>query len=256
MSSCHRASSSPVGEPALPPVVSHEEWLAARKRLLAREKEITHARDAVNAARRRLPMVRVEKPYEFEGPAGTVSLLDLFEDRQQLYVHHFMWIDAQDAPCPSCSFVADMQFNSIPFLAHLNSRDVTFVASLRAPWKKVAELKARKGWTFPMYSSHGSDFNYDFHATLDESRAPIEYNYRTKEELVQAGFDAAALQGDYPVNSIFLRDGRDVFLAYSAAARGLDQLFTPYNFLDLTPYGRQEPWEDSPPGWPQRNGMV
>jgi predicted dithiol-disulfide oxidoreductase (DUF899 family) len=173
-----------------------------------------------------------------------------------LYVHHFMWIDARDAPCPSCSLVADMNFNSIPFLAHLNARDVTFVATLRAPWPKVAELRARKGWTFPMYSSFGSDFNYDFHATLDESKAPIEYNFRNKDELKQAGFDESALKGDFPLNTVFLRDGNDVFLTYAAAARGLDQLFTPYNFLDLTPYGRQEPWEDSPPGWPQRNGMV
>jgi predicted dithiol-disulfide oxidoreductase (DUF899 family) len=167
-----------------------------------------------------------------------------------------MWLDARDAPCPSCSLAADMTFNSIPFLAHLNTRDVTFAAVLRAPWSTVAELKARKGWTFPMYSCHGSDFSYDFHATLDESKAPIEYNYRTKDELLRAGFDASALHGDFPVNTLFLRDGKQVFLTYAAAARGLDQLFMPYNFLDLTPYGRQESWEDSPPGWPQRNGMV
>jgi predicted dithiol-disulfide oxidoreductase (DUF899 family) len=256
MSSSSPNALSTFAETALPEIVSYDEWLIARKQLLAREKELTRARDELNAARRRLPMVRIEKSYALEGPNGKVSLLELFEDRALLYVHHFMWIDARDAPCPTCSFVADMNFNSIPFLAHLNARDVTFVATVRAPWTKVADLRARKGWTFPMYSSFDSDFNYDFHATLDESRAPIEYNYRTREELRQAGFSDATLQGDYPLNTVFLRDGTDVFLAYATAARGLDQLFTPYNFLDLTPYGRQEPWEDSPPGWPQRNGMI
>jgi len=256
MSRCCHSEVTAHAETARPSIVSHEQWLLARKELLAREKEITHARDALNASRRRLPMVRIEKSYRFEGPSGSVSLLDLFEDRTQLYVHHFMWIDERDAPCPSCSLVADMLFNSVPFLAHLNSRDVTLVATVRAPWAKLAELKARKGWTFPMYSSHGSDFNYDFHATLDESKASTEYNYRTRDEMLRAGFDPALLRGDQPVNTVFLRDGKDVFLTYSASARGLDQLFAPYNFLDLTPYGRQEPWEDSPPGWPQRNGMV
>lgn len=256
MCSCHRADFSPFGESALPPVASHEQWLAARKQLLEREKEITRARDALNAARRRLPMVHIDKHYEFEGPNGKATLLDLFEGRQQLYVHHFMWIDEHDAPCPTCSLAADLTFNSIPFLAYLNARDVTFVATVRAPWQKVVEVRSHRGWTFPMYSSHGSDFHYDFHATLDEAKAPIEYNYRTKAELLQAGFKEAELRGDQPVNSVFLRKGDEVFLAYSASSRGLDHLFTPYNFLDLTPYGRQEPWEDSPPGWPQRNGIV
>jgi predicted dithiol-disulfide oxidoreductase (DUF899 family) len=256
MSSSSQKASSSMAETAVPEIVSYDEWLTGRKQLLAREKELTRARDALNAARRRLPMVRIDKAYALEGPSGKINLLDLFEGRVLLYVHHFMWIDARDAPCPSCSFVADMNFNSIPFLAHLNARDVTFAATVRAPWPKVAELRARKGWTFPMYSSFDSDFNYDFHATLDESRAPIEYNCRNRDELQHAGFDAAALKGDQPLNTVFLRDGTNVFLTYSTAARGLDHLFTPYNFLDLTPYGRQEPWEDSPPGWPQRNGMI
>ncbi|MGH8179040.1 MAG: DUF899 domain-containing protein [Steroidobacter sp.] len=237
---------------ALPKVASRAEWLAARKALLEKEKEATRIRDAVNAERRRLPMVKVDKDYIFEGPAGKVRLIDIFEGRRQLYIHHFMWIDAHDTACPSCSIAADMNFNSIPLLAQLQERDITFAAVSRAPFGKIAEYKAHKGWTFPWYSSFGNDFNYDLHVTLDEAKAPIEYNYRRKEELIQTGMSEDMLNGDWPGNSVFLRHGDNVFHAYSAYARGLDQLFTPFNFLDLTPYGRQEDWEDSPAGWPQR----
>lgn len=236
---------------ALPRVVSRAEWRAARKQLLVKEKQITRARDAVNAERRRLPMVKVEKDYIFESPNGKASLLDMFEGRRQLYIHHFMWIDARDEGCPTCSAAADMNFNAA-HLVHLHQRDIAFAAVARAPLAKIAPLKARKGWTFPFYSSFGSDFNYDFHVTLDETKAPIEYNYRDKTELRQAGMSDELLQGDWPGNSVFLRDGDSIFHAYSAYARGLDQLFTPFNFLDLTPYGRQQEWEDSPPGWPQQ----
>lgn len=240
---------------ALPPVVSRSEWLAARKTLLAQEKQATRARDAVNAARRRLPMVKVEKEYRFEGPNGQVTLAELFDGRRQLYVHHFMWIDEKNAPCPGCSFAADMNFNSVPLLAYLNSRDVTFVAVARAPYARIDEVKRAKGWTFPMYSSANTTFNYDFEATLDESKGAKQFNYRSLEEHRQAGVPDELLQGDGPCNSVFLRDADQVYHAYSAYQRGLDQLFTPYNFLDLTPFGRQEPWEDSPPGWPKNLSM-
>jgi predicted dithiol-disulfide oxidoreductase (DUF899 family) len=233
---------------ALPASVSREQWLAARKELLLKEKEATRARDAAHAARRRLPMVRIEKDYVFEGPGGKKRLLDLFEGRRQLLVHHFMWFDEPDKFCPGCSLEADQNYNA-PFLAELHKCDVTLAAVARAPLGRIEEEKAHKGWTFPFYSSAGTDFNYDFQATLDTSRDAIEYNYRDAKT---AGDPLAAYDGDLPARSVFLRDGDSVFHAYSAYTRGLDQLATHYNYLDLTPYGRQEAWEDSPPGWPQR----
>jgi predicted dithiol-disulfide oxidoreductase (DUF899 family) len=235
---------------ALPPVVSPAAWLAARNALLAAEKEVTKAGDAVAARRRRLPMVRVEKDYRFEGPDGTVGLVDLFDGRSQLYVHHFMWLDGPDTGCPSCTRAADRMFNEAHFAA-LRERDVAFAAVARAPYARIKAYREERGWTFPFFSSHGSDFNYDFHVTLDESRAPIEYNYRTKAELIDAGIPADQLRGDWPGASVFLRDGDTVYHTYSTYARGLDALATPYQFLDLTVYGRQEAWEDSPDGWPQ-----
>jgi predicted dithiol-disulfide oxidoreductase (DUF899 family) len=235
---------------ALPPVVSQQEWLAARKALLAKEKEATKARDRLNAERRRLPMVRVEKDYVFGGPQGRLSLAELFEGRSQLYVHHFMWIDSTDQGCPSCTASANLNFTP-QMLAQLHRFDITFAAVSRAPVEKVLAYKEKNSWTFPFYSSHGSDFSYDMHASLDETRQPIEYNYQSKDELLQR-FPADALRGDWPANSVFLRDGEEVFHTYTAYARGLDQLFTPYNFVDFTPYGRQEAWEDSPEGWPRQ----
>lgn len=236
----------------LPKVVSRIEWLRARKALLAKEKELTRLRDSLNAERRRLPIVKVETDYVFDGPNGTVRLIDLFEGRRQLYIHHFMWIDALDTGCPTCTRAADMNFNSVPWLAQLEQRDVTFACVARAPYEKVAAYRARRGWTFPFYSSAPSTFHYDFQSTLDETKAPIEYNYCSKQELLDAGLPSECLSGDFPANSVFVHDEQHVYHTYSAYARGLDQLFPPYNFLDLTPYGRQEEWEDSPEGWPQR----
>ncbi|MGI8624894.1 MAG: DUF899 domain-containing protein, partial [Solirubrobacteraceae bacterium] len=165
---------------SLPDIASREEWLAARKDLLAKEKAATRTRDALNAERRRLPMVRIEKEYVFVGPDGTASLLDLFDGRSQLIVGHFMFDPSWDDGCSSCSAGADEV--SAGLLAHLHARDTTLAYVSRAPIEKVEDYKARKSWRFPWYSSYGSDFNYDFHVTLDGSVAPLEYNYRTVEE--------------------------------------------------------------------------
>jgi predicted dithiol-disulfide oxidoreductase (DUF899 family) len=240
----------PTTPAAYPQTASREEWLAARKKLLAREREVTHLRDAVNAERRRLPMVKVDKDYVFEGPSGELRLLDMFEGRSQLYIHHFMWIDSIDEGCPSCTAAADMTFTERD-RALLNVKDVTFACVSRAPYASIARYRDKHGWTFPWYSSGDNDFTYDYHVTLDGSRAPIEYNYKSLDELRADGWTDEDLRGDFPGASVFLRRGDDVFHTYSAYARGLDHSAVGYPFLDLTPYGRQEPWEDSPAGWPQ-----
>ncbi|MDQ6796741.1 MAG: DUF899 domain-containing protein [Actinomycetota bacterium] len=230
---------------SLPLVVSPEEWLVARKDLLAKEKELTRQRDALNAERRRLPMVRIDKGYAFEGPEGTVGLLDLFAGRRQLIVRHFMFDPSWEDGCPSCSAGAAEIADGL--LDHLHSRDTTFVAVSRAPLAKIEGYKARQGWTFPWYSSSGSDFNYDFHVTLDESVAPIEYNYRTEAEHRQAG-TSGYVEGEQPFEapgqSCFLRDGDTVFHTYSNYARGAEMTGSSYYYLDLTALGRQESWEE------------
>jgi predicted dithiol-disulfide oxidoreductase (DUF899 family) len=239
---------------ACPEVVSRDEWLTARRELLAREREATHLRDAVNAQRRRLPMVKVEKDYSFEGPDGVVGLADLFEGRPQLYVHHFMWIDATDRGCPSCTAAADLTFTEGD-RALLNARGVTFVAVSRAPYANIARYRDEHGWTFPWYSSRDGDFTYDLHVTLDPDRVPVEYNYKPLAELHADGWSDDELRGDWPGASVFLRRGDEVFHTYTTYARGLDPSSAGYPFLDITPYGRQEAWEDSPEGWPQ-NGLA
>jgi predicted dithiol-disulfide oxidoreductase (DUF899 family) len=244
---------SDVHDLALPEVVSREEWLRARRELLVREKELTRLRDELNAARRRLPMVRVDKEYVFEGPDGRATLLDLFEGRRQLIVHHFMWTyefddQGREVPretgCPSCSATAD----NIPNLTHLHVRDTTLAAVSRVPQHKIGPFRARMGWSFPWYSSAGSDFNYDFHATVDDTVAPVLLNFRTEEELAAAGIRwSPQRRGDYPGLSAFLRDGATVFHTYSTFARGLEQPGGTHAYLDLTVLGRQEQWEQ-PPG--------
>jgi predicted dithiol-disulfide oxidoreductase (DUF899 family) len=233
----------------LPRVVSRTEWLEARKDLLTREKALTRARDELAAARRELPMVRVDKEYVFEGPHGTATLRDLFEGRRQLIVDHMMWsfdFDEtgeevpRDTGCPSCSGRAD----NIGNLVHLHQRDTSFAAVSRAPYAKIGPFRTRMGWTFPWYSSAGSDFNYDFHATADERVRPVLLNYRTVEELTETGFEwSPARRGDYPGLSTFLRVDDDVFHTYSTFARGLEQIGGTHYYLDLTALGRQEPWE-------------
>jgi predicted dithiol-disulfide oxidoreductase (DUF899 family) len=230
----------------LPEVVSREEWLAARKELLAKEKELTRAQDRVNADRRRLPMVRVDKPYTFEGPAGTVGLLDLFEGRTQLVMHHFMWTyeadgSPRDVLCPSCSSAAD----SIAGLSQLHVRNTTLVAVSRGPYDKIAKFQERMGWTFPWYSSAGSDFNHDFHATVDERVAPVLLNFRTEAELAAAGQPwTESMRGEWPGLSTFLRDGDTVFHTYSTFGRGIEPFTGGSRYLDLTALGRQEEWEE------------
>jgi predicted dithiol-disulfide oxidoreductase (DUF899 family) len=151
---------------AHPDIATREDWLASRKKLLAREREVTHLRDAVNAERRRLPMVKVEKDYVFEGPAGEVRLRDMFEGRPQLYIHHFMWIDAIDEGCPSCTAAADMTFTQKD-RGLLNARGVTFACVSRAPFASIARYRDQHSWTFPWYSSRDNDFSYDYHVTMD-----------------------------------------------------------------------------------------
>lgn len=230
----------------LPRIVRREEWLEARKELLVKEKALTRARDELAAARRSLPMVPVTKEYVFTGADGRVTLLDLFDGRGQLIVDHMMWAfdvdeDGTEVPrdtgCPSCSAHAD----NIGHLAHLHRRNTSFVAVSRAPYEKIAPFRERMGWTFPWVSSHGSDFNADFHVTVDERVRPVLLNYRTVDEL---GFEwSPARRGDYPGMSCFLRDGDRVYHTYSTYARGLEQVGGTHYYLDMTALGRQEPWE-------------
>ena len=223
---------------SLPDAVSRDEWLGARTALLAKEKELTRRRDALNAERRRMPMVKVEKEYVFTGPDGEASLLDLFEGRLQLILGHFMFDPEWEDGCPSCSAGADEMAPGL--FEHLHARDTTLVQVSRAPIEKIERYKAKKGWTFPWYSSFGSDFNYDFDVTLDSSVKPMEFNYRVAPET----WEESEQPFDMPGTSCFLRDGDRVFHTYSSYARGAEWTGGSYAFLDLTALGRQEDWEE------------
>ena len=205
--------------------MSQAEWEAAREKLLVKEKEATRARDALAAERRRLPMVRIDKEYVFEGPDGTATLLDLFDSRRQLIVYHFMFAPAvdgwPDAGCDGCSMFVDQ----IGHLAHLHARNTSLVLVLRAPIASIERYRKRMGWTIPWFSSAGSDFNVDFGLTTE--------------------------RGETFGLSVFLREGDGVFRTYFTSGRGVEALGSVWTFLDLTPLGRQEDWEDSPPGYPQ-----
>jgi predicted dithiol-disulfide oxidoreductase (DUF899 family) len=228
--------------PNLPEIVSREAWVAARKELLEKEKRLTRERDALNADRRRLPMVEIDKPYVFHGPEGALTLADLFERRSQLVVYHFMWLYDRDMPCPSCSAFADQ----IGHLSHLNVRDTTFACVSNGPIERLEAFKARMGWSFPWYSSQGSDFNYDFHVTFDESRVPFEYNYRSKEEIEATGLPVGEWEQPFDLHglSAFLRADDRVFHTYSTYARGTDHIGFIGPIIDLTALGRQEDWEE------------
>jgi predicted dithiol-disulfide oxidoreductase (DUF899 family) len=212
-------------------VVSHEQWLQARLDLLAAEKELTRQRDALTRRRMAMPWERVEKPYSFEGPNGPLSLADLFERRSQLIVYHFMFGLDWEAGCKSCSFWVD-NFDGIPI--HLNHRGVAFTAISRAPLAKIDAYKKRMGWSFPWVSSHGSDFNFDYHVSFTpEELAASEayYNYAVRP------ITASDEQGI----SVFCKNERgEVFHTYSCHGRGIEMVNGAYHFLDLEPKGRDE----------------
>jgi predicted dithiol-disulfide oxidoreductase (DUF899 family) len=232
---------------AHPEIVSRDEWLAERKKLLVEEKEATKHRDRVNAERRRLPMVRIDKEYSFAGPNGPRSLIDLFDGRRQLIVYHFMFDPEWDKGCSGCTGYVD----ALGDLSMLSERDTSMVLISRAPLAKLEAYKKERGWSLPWLSSYESDFNYDFHVTLDEAVAPVEYNFRDKAELEARGEETYFLKGEQHGLSVFFRLDGQVFHTYSTFARGVEGLTNSYSLLDVTPYGRQEDWEDSPSGWPQ-----
>jgi predicted dithiol-disulfide oxidoreductase (DUF899 family) len=221
---------------ALPEVASREQWLEARLRLLEKEKELTRQRDAINTERRRLPMVKIEKHYVLDGPAGQVTLAELFGDRIQLIVQHVMFGPDWDAACPTCTnFMNEL---SPAVLDRLRDCQTAYVLVSRAPLEKLEAYQASHNWRLPWYSSYGSDFNYDFQVTLDERRRQVTYNYRPRADLLNSE-RSSEMDGV----SCFLRDGGEIFHTYSAYARGLDHTDLPYAFLDLTALGRQEAWE-------------
>jgi predicted dithiol-disulfide oxidoreductase (DUF899 family) len=232
---------------ALPDVVTREQWLEARKRLLDLEKQATRERDALNAQRRRLPMVRIEKKYLLDGPGGRVSLTGLFGDSRQLIVQHVMFGPGWDAACPGCTAGIDEISDGV--LTHLRSRDTAFVLVSRAPLEKLEKYRAVRGWTIPWYSSYESDFNYDFQATADRARQPVIYNYREEPDLLEDEDST-----EVPGLSCFLRDGGQVFHTYSTWARGTDIVGSTYSLLDLTALGRQEDWEEPKGRAPRLHG--
>ena len=220
---------------SVPRIVSADEWLAERKELLTAEEQAAKALADVRERRRELPAVRVAKEYLFDGPAGPVSLLEMFEGRRQLIVQHFMFDPAWDEGCPVCSYQAD----NIGDLAHLHARNTTFAAVSRAPIGKIEAFRQRMNWSFPWYSSLGSDFNYDFHVTHDEDVAPIEWNFRTKQELIDIGAAWAARPGEQGGVSVFYRDGGTVLHTYTGYTIA-ELLCATDQYLDLTPLGRQD----------------
>jgi predicted dithiol-disulfide oxidoreductase (DUF899 family) len=229
---------------SLPRIATRDQWLAERKELLAREKELTRQRDALNADRRNLPMVEVDKDYVFDGPKGPAGLIDMFDGRPQLIMYHFMFGPDWEEGCPSCSAGTDEL--SPGFFEHLHTRDTSYALVSRAPLAKLEQWKAKKGWHIPWYSSFGTDFNYDFGVTIDESVGASQYNYRTKAEFEAMGSDFFTYDQplEMPGRSCFLQvDGR-VFHTYSQYGRGLESTGGSYYFLDLTALGRQEDWEE------------
>ena len=229
---------------SLPRVTSREDWTKARIDLLHKEKQLTDERDRLNTERRNLPMVEVVEDYRFDGPDGQVSLLDIFEGRRQLIIYHFMFDPEWDEGCSSCT--AGTNEMSDGLLDHLHTRDTTYALVSRAPLEKLEAWKAKHGWHIPWYSSFGSDFNYDFGVTIDESHGSSTYNYRTKEEFEARGdsFFDSPQPFEMPGQSCFLRDGERVYHTYSQYARGLEGTGGSYYFLDLTALGRQEDWEE------------
>jgi predicted dithiol-disulfide oxidoreductase (DUF899 family) len=212
-------------------VVSQEEWIAARKELLGKEKHFTHERDQLSRHRRELPWVRVEKPYVFEGSDGKETLAELFGGRSQLIIYHFMFGPGWKEGCPSCSFVSDHIDGAVVHLAH---RDVNLVVVSRAPLAQIEAFKKRMGWRFKWVSSYGTDFNYDYNVSFTKEemeKGSVYFNY----EMQEFGVEEA------PGSSVFYKDATgNIFHTYSSYARGLDILVGTYNYLDLVPKGRDE----------------
>lgn len=222
-----KPSDSPAAQPltSLPKIVSREEWQRAREALLVKEKAATRAGDALAAERRRLPMVRIEKDYVFEGLGGKVRLIDLFEGRRQLIVYHFMFASGVNgwpaAGCPGCSMVVD----HLGPVEHLHARDTSLVLVSLGPPANLEAYKQRMGWKLPWYSSAGTSFNADF------------------------GLSTA--EGEHFGLSVFLRQGEEIYHTYFVSDRGIEKVVASFTLLDWTVLGRQETWEDSPAGWPQ-----
>ena len=231
-----------------PQIVSQAEWLKKRKELLAEEKKHTEAYDKLNAKRRRLPMVKLEKGYAFEGPNGKVSLLDLFGGKDQLIVYHFMFDPSWEKGCPGCTSFVD----ALGDLSMLEERRTSFAIIARAPFEKLEKYRKEREWNRNFLSSFGSDFNYDFHVTLDKDIAPRMFNFRDEEEMAKRKDGHWTFKGETHGLSVFFRIDEDIFHTYSAFARGVESLTDAYPLLDCTPYGRQEDFEDSPDGWPQK----
>jgi predicted dithiol-disulfide oxidoreductase (DUF899 family) len=214
-----------------PEIVSNTEWLVARKDLLTREKQFNVQRDALSAARRKLPWVKIDKEYVFDGPKGKETLADLFDGRRQLIVYHFMLGPGWEEGCKSCSYLAD-HFDGANW--HLPHRDVTLVVVSRAPLAEIEPFQKRMGWRFKWLSSNGSDFNFDYHVSAtedDKAKEKMFYNYEMGE----------LMSDEMPGLSVFYKDeGGQIFYTYSTYARGLDLLVGAYNFLDLVPKGRDE----------------
>ena len=213
----------------MPRIVSQAEWQTAHAEPRTKEKAATRARDALAAERRRLPMVRIETDYRFEGESGPARLADLFEGRRQLIVYHVMFGPTWQQGCVGCS----MSVDGIGHLSHLHARDVSLVLVSRAPQAKLAAYKRRMGWTFPWYSTFGSDFNPDFRVGPERPRPDEDQD------------------GETFGLSVFLREGSDVYRTYFTHRRGIEALGPVWTLLDLTPFGRQEDWEDSPEGIPK-----
>lgn len=218
--------------------MTQEKWRNARLELLAKEKELSRRADEVAKLRSEMPLTRIDQGYEFTAVDGRqVSLDQLFNGHRQLIIYHVMFDPSWDTPCKSCSFAVDQMPRHIE---HLNSRDTHLVLVSRAPHEKLAAFQKRMGWDHVQwFSSHRSNFNYDFHASMDQDIAPIEYNYRTMAELEKKG-ESYYGEGEQQGFSIFLKDGAEIYHSYSCYARGSDRLYTTYNLLDMTPLGRQD----------------
>ena len=213
------------------------EWLNARLELLRAEKELTRLNDELARRRRELPWVRLDKAYTFDTDGGEASLVDLFRGRSQLIIYHLMFDPDWDEACPSCSAIAD-GFDETHL--HLQNHDVAFTAVSRAPLDKLLRYRDRMDWSFPWVSSGRSHFNYDFHVTIDASVAPVEYNHRNQAELEAADVAWRGWSGEMPGMSAFALEDGFVYHTYSAYARGIDQLWTMWQWLDRAPLGRNE----------------